>query len=724
MTHRTRTASILFLALSTGLILLGGRAHGPFDVLAAPSATTPYPILFVTQVPVPADFTTIGSVFGNHRGDIDSAPRGGDLWIRYPDATLKNLTQAAGYGQAGFQGAQSIAVREPAVHWSGTKAVFSMITGSTVQRYQWSDYYWQLYEIAGLGPSDTPVITKVPNQPASFNNVNPIYGTDGRIIFTSDRPRSGERHLYPLLDEYETAPSTTGLWSLDPATGGLFLMESSPSGAFRPIVDSFGRVVFSRWDHLQRDQQADADAVDGGDYGTFNYANETATATRLNTRAEIFPEPRSDRQDLLAGTNLAGNEFNQFFPWQVNEDGTEEETLNHVGRHELGEYFNLSLTDDPNLTEFIGDQTGRFNQNAIVNFLQIREDPLHPGLYFGVDAQEFQTHAAGQIVTLNGPLGLPADQMAVTYVTHRDTATVTGNPAPTHSGLYRNPLPLSDSSLLAVHTTETRQDANTGTRISPGSRYAFRIKLLARSGSYWIAGPSLTGGLSKSISYYDPDELVSYSGPFWELDPVEVRPSAIPPRVTPALGQPEQQVLTQESVSVGALQSYLTQNNLALIVSHNVTTRDAADRQQPFNLRVAGTNVKTLGATGKIYDVALMQFFQADQIRGLGGVTSPWQGRRVIAQVMRDPQGSNPPNASGVPGTVALGSDGSMAAFVPARRAMTWQLTDGVGNPVVRERYWLTFQPGEIRVCTSCHGLNSRDQSGQTAPQKDRKSVV
>jgi hypothetical protein len=49
------------------------------------------------------------------------------------------------------------------------------------------------------------------------------------------------------------------------------------------------------------------------------------------------------------------NDFNQFFPWQVNEDGTEEETLNHVGRHELGEYFNLSLTDDPNLIEFIAD---------------------------------------------------------------------------------------------------------------------------------------------------------------------------------------------------------------------------------------------------------------------------------------------------------------------------------------------------------------------------------
>ena len=34
----------------------------------------------------------------------------------------------------------------------------------------------------------------------------------------------------------------------------------------------------------------------------------------------------------------------------------------------------------------------------------------------------------------------------------------------------------------------------------------------------------------------------------------------------------------------------------------------------------------------------------------------------------------------------------------------------------MRERYWLTFQPGEIRVCASCHGLNSRDQANAPAP--------
>ena len=80
----------------------------------------------------------------------------------------------------------------------------------------------------------------------------------------------------------------------------------------------------------------------------------------------------------------------------------------------------------------------------------------------------------------------------------------------------------------------------------------------------------------------------------------------------------EQQVLTNAGVNLAQLQTYMRQRNLALVVSRNVTTRDDADRQQPFNLRVAGGGTQTTGASGKIYDVRYLQFFQADQLRGLG----------------------------------------------------------------------------------------------------------
>jgi hypothetical protein len=53
--------------------------------------------------------------------------------------------------------------------------------------------------------------------------------------------------------------------------------------------------------------------------------------------------------------------------------------------------------------------------------------------------------------------------------------------------------------------------------------------------------------------------------------------------------------------------------------------------------------------------------------------------------------------------------------LVPTQRAMTWQLTDSQGKAVIRERNWLSFQPGEIRTCPVCHGINTTDQTGKVS---------
>lgn len=679
-------------------------------------SAAPGDIVFVTQTPCPADFTTIGSTFGNHLASLDAAPRGGALWIRYSDGTLKNLTAAAGYGMVGFQGAQSIAVRDPAVHWSGTKVLFSMVIGAPSQQYQLLQFHWQLYEITGLGKNETPVITKVPKQDAAYNNVMPTYGTDDRIIFMSDRPRNAAAHLYPQRDEYESAPTVTGLWSLNPSNGNLVILDHSPSGDFHPIVDSAGRVVFTRWDHLQRDQQTDGNNPFNG----FNYSDESANATPLNSRLEVFPEARS-ASEVIPPANR--HTFNQFFPWQMNEDGTEHETLGHIGRHELHTYFDRSFNNDSNLREFSFSPSSRFNQNPIQNFFQIREDPRNPGWFFGVDAPEFQTHAAGQIVKLFGPADVDASSMRVVYITHPDTAHPTDTPSPNHSGLYRNPLPLTTGAIVASHTAETRDDANQGTTANPLSRYDFRLKNLRTSGNYYVADTPLTAGIQATLSYWNPDTFVQYSGPLWELQPVELVARTRPDRRSAHLPNPELSVFNDAGVDPLDMRRYLFENNLSLIVMRNVTTRDSADLQQPFNLRVPGTTTQTVVAPGKIYDATHFQMFQGDQIRGYGGTADPQRGRRVLANHLHDGLFANLANPGGPTGSVKVADDGSVAAIVPARRAMTWQLTDGNGTPTVRERYWLSFQPGEIRVCTSCHGLTDVDQAGRTQPQNPPKAL-
>ncbi|MEO6034397.1 MAG: hypothetical protein ABIQ35_03995, partial [Verrucomicrobiota bacterium] len=726
-----------FLGLSRR-VFITTVASGLFSQAFTAFAAQPVlanPILFVTQVPMPVELNAISvsnvvvnvaSPLGNHLADTAHAARGNDLWIRYPNGALTNLTRATGYGVLGAQHTNGIAVRQPAMHWSGTKAVFSMVVGAPRFAGDTNQFFWQLFEISNfLYTSSAPVITRVPNQSANYNNVSPTYGTDDRIIFSCDRPRDGSPHLYPQLDEYNDIPTVTGLWSLDPVTGNLFMLNHTPSGVFTPFVDSFGRLIFTRWDHLVQDRNATDDRLGNSTNGTFNYDNETANSPfDTNNRAEIFPEPRTFDATNLAVLKVRGNAFNSFFPWQLTEDGTGEELLNRVGRHELMLSFLQSFTNDPNLIAHSAatraNAYGLPTTNYLNNFLQICEDPTNPGTYFGIDAVDFGTHGAGQILSITGPPGRNPDSAAsnamfITYITPKTTAQPTSS-----AGFNKSPLPMSDGTLVAAHSSANGADANQGTAAAPKSLYDFRLTMFQKVGGFYQPGQFLTAGLTNPVSYWNGTTLVTYTNQLWELDPVEVRARTRPSRTSPPINPIEKQVFDDEGVDVATMQNYLRANNLAMIVSRNVTTRDRADKQQPYNLKVGWPTSATIttNTSGKIYDIGYLQLFQADQIRGLTfGKSTPAPGRRVLAQPMHEPVVDNLPAIPGAPaGSVKIADDGSLAAFVPARRAMTWHLTDTNGASVVKERYWVTFQPGEIRTCTSCHGLNSKDQAGQNFP--------
>lgn len=660
-------------------------------------------ILFVAQVPTLSDFTSRASTFGNHGASMDAVVRGGDLMIRYPDGTVRNLTREAGYGMDGMQGANAIAVREPAVHWSGSKAVFSMVIGAPTAQFQVATYFWEIYEVSGLGMAQSVTITRVPNQPVGYNNVSPFYGTDDRILFTSDRPRNGQAHLYPQLDEYESAATVTGIWSLNPATADLRLLNHAPSGAFSPSIDSFGRVIFIRWDHLQQDQQADADRAmpAAPPNGAYNFVDESVGAAVLNNSAEVYPETRAASVSAAFGP-VNGYTSNFFTPWQMNEDGSDEETLNHVGRHELAfGYLPPSFASDPALSYNTDDSLHANNKTIRMDggLFHLREDPANPGNFFGIAAREFGSLTSDQIIKLSGAPNLSPESMVLTNV----TAAGVGLTSP--GGRFRNPLPLSSGNLIASHTPATTATAALMTEL------LLKPLTFDRASQLYLPGASLTGGISKSVSWFDPDTLRTFNGMLWEMEAVEVVPRSRPMRPAAALAAPETAVFSEEGVDETALRVWLKNNNLALMITRNQTTRDRADLQQPYNLRVPG-GVSTVSAKGgKTYDISHFQIFQADLIRGYRK-----SGRRVIAQPLHEVNGKNPANPGGPIGSVKIALDGSTAAFVPARRALAWQSTDAAGNPVIRERVWITMQPGEIRVCASCHGINSKDQAGQNSP--------
>ena len=707
-----------------------------FGTFISNAQILPNPILFCTQVPQPVGFGTSLETFGNHQASTYSAPRGGDLYIRYTDGSLKNLTQTAGFGQGnGFQGANSIAVRDPSVHWSGTKALFSMAIGSATVRYQVQNYVWKIYEITGLGKLETPVITLVPNQPVGYNNIQPIYGTDDRIIFTTDMPRGGLAHLYPQHDEYESSPVVSGLWKLDPkacsVAAGLEMLTHAPSGDFTPSIDRFGRLIFTRWDHLQRDQQADADIYNilnnTGNYlyGIFNYADESANAAKSSILpdTEIFPEPRNGRTDILSlpeWANTNPQTFNIFNPWMMNEDGTEMELLNHIGRHEMGNYILNNFTNDVNLHDFYTPPT----PNPIRAMFHIQESQVTPGLYYGIEAPEFGTHGSGMVVSVNAPPGMHPEQIAFTYITHPDTRGFTSTPTANHSGMYRTPMPLSDGQILVSHSTSTEYDQNIGTSTSPQSKYNYRIKLLETAGNGYLKGnTAITGaGITKSVTWWNPDESYSYNGVLWETYPVEVKARALPSTSTlnvETVAPSEQTLFTNAGVNLHDFRKFLSRNNLSVLAIRDVTSRDDADQQQPFNLQVAGTNHVTVNPAHptNVYQVKHLQFFQNDLVRGKGGINTPTAGRRGIAKFLHDPTAMtyNPPT-TGSQGSANIHPDGSVAMVVPAKRALTWQLTDANNKGIVRERLWLSTKAGEVRTCTSCHGESTLNQAGQTSP--------
>lgn len=678
---------------STGTINTGSTmqpvvsAPPPAVTTIANNGSLKNPILFVTQVPLQtaSDFGSRVATFANHQTAMSNVPRGGDLMIRYPDGSLRNLTQEAGFGTDGFQGANSIAVREPTVHWSGAKAIFSMLIGSPDTQYGDGTYRWQIYEVAGLGKGEKATITKVANQP-SYNNVSPFYGSDDSVYFTSDRPRDGNVASYPQLDEYESTATVTGIWKLNTSNGNLVLMNHSPSGVFSPSVDSFGRIIFSRWDHLQRDQQADL-----GQFTVYNYTSDNSTTT--TAVGEVFPEPRATSTTVY-GT-VQGYTYNLFSPWQLNQDGTGELTLNHIGRNELMPAgIPSSFIDDTNLGNFYnpGYTANQRHIRGDGGILQIKEDPANPGWYYAVAGHEFGEQSASSLLKFSGAPGMSAEKMTFSDATDPNWK----------DGRYRDPCPTVDGQMVASRSPNTvTVGANTET---------FRIEQLNYNSAtgQFTAGTMLTMGITKNLSWWDNGVKMTYNGKLWELEAVEVVAKNKPALTSQeTLQAPEKSILSSVGVDETALRNWMKTNNLALLIVRNLTSRDRADFQQPYNLTVPN-GVTTTRNSGKVYSIGHFQIFQADLVRGY----KEFAGRRPIAQPQHDGIQYNVPNTSGPAGSVKIETDGSIAAFVPANRALSWQSTDPSGNAVVRERVWVSAQPGEIKTCAACHGINNKDQSG------------
>ena len=673
------------------------------SLLCSASAQTPLPIVFVTQVPPQGNSETVTSIGNNHLPGVASAPRGGDLMIRYTDGSIRFLTREAGYGlSAPDQGIGAIAVRDPHIHWSGQRILFSMVVNSANPEAD----RWQLYEATGFEQTSAVQITRVANQPAAFNNVQPCYGPDDRIIYVSDRTLDGTLATWPALDEKGQGRINTGLWSLNPQTGDVFHMEHSPSGSFDPFVDSYGRVLFTRWDHLQRDEKVNSAIA-------FDYSSESANATyQPGVFSESFPEPLNG-----SGADL-GLRFDLFMPWTVNPDGTELVTLNHVGRHEFSPAA-LRSRMDSNLTDLVATTAIRAG-----SLMQLAEHNMVKGRIYGTDAI-FNGLSAGRILNiLSGAPTVNPSSMQLRLSSGsgilRDPAILTGGKlivSAANAPIAPNGTTLnlgSSSYASGADAAAAPPVVDPNARLDATNPFRLRVSNAPAAFITNLTFPIILvpNAVAVTVFNHDHNGTQTFSGPLWELQPVEVRPATRPTAPVSKMESPEREMFMSAGVSPLALKSWMRSNDLALMTVRNVTQRDSADHQQPTNLSVPGgvSSVKADG--GPTYSVKALQLFQGEYLRGYqnAGTTA----RRNKATTVRPVAGISQTPAGLPEGSAEIAADGSVAALVPARRATSWQLTEHNGSPVVRERYWLSFQAGEIRSCTSCHGVNSTDQVGNT----------
>lgn len=89
------------------------------------------------------------SPFNNHLADTAHAGRGGSLYVHFSKVQAVDLLAVADWSAVpgGKPAADSLAVRNPSVEWTATKAIFSMVIGKPSGPADTAVFYWQMYEI-------------------------------------------------------------------------------------------------------------------------------------------------------------------------------------------------------------------------------------------------------------------------------------------------------------------------------------------------------------------------------------------------------------------------------------------------------------------------------------------------------------------------------------------------------------------------------------------------
>lgn len=184
---------------------------------ATAAASLPNPVLYVSQAPQPSSWGIV-NVVGNFGWVNDGGQGVGNLWRLDPDGTRTNLTNF-------FRAV----IRKPVLNYNATLVAFSAKIGG-------GDANFQIYT---MHPDGTGLTNLSRN---SFNDFDPDFLPDGRLVFSSDR--DGWRDPY----NEGLAPQ---LYLMSASGHQQQRLTYSASGDYWPVVLKDGRISFRRWDNLR-----------------------------------------------------------------------------------------------------------------------------------------------------------------------------------------------------------------------------------------------------------------------------------------------------------------------------------------------------------------------------------------------------------------------------------------------------------------------------------------
>lgn len=163
---------------------------------------------------------------------------GGKLMIKNESGSIITLIDST----MSFNGISIVDVQQPCVNWDGIRILFAGV--------EHRDSSWRIYEINKDGTGFRKItftdrfinlsqFGPAANKFTKYDDIDPIYLPDGKIVFASTR--------FPCISQFG-AVLTTNLYIVDSTGFNMFRITTERNGAEKPTVDPLtGRIIYSRW---------------------------------------------------------------------------------------------------------------------------------------------------------------------------------------------------------------------------------------------------------------------------------------------------------------------------------------------------------------------------------------------------------------------------------------------------------------------------------------------